>query len=148
MKRKTSINGIKVIKTFEGLRLKAYLCPAGIPTIGYGHTGNVKLGEVITPEAAEKLLQTDLIRFENAVTNAVKVPLTQGQFDALVSFTYNVGVGNLQKSTLLKRINASAFADVPTQFRKWIYGNPKQPPLLGLIRRREAEINLWQGKQS
>lgn len=139
---KASQNCIDLIKKFEGCALKAYLCPSNIPTIGYGHTIGVKLGQTITQDEAEKLLKIDLQIHENNVNSLVKVALTQNQFDALVCFEYNVGKYNLQTSTLLRRINEKNFADVPNQLRKWIYGTGKQR-LQGLVNRREAEIQLF-----
>lgn len=139
---KTSQKCIDLIKKFEGCALKAYLCPSKIPTIGYGHTMGVKLGQVITQAEAEKLLKIDLQIHENNVNSLLKVPLTQNQFDALVCFEYNVGKGNLQTSGLLRDINTKNFANVPTQLRKWIYGSGKQK-LQGLVNRREAEIALF-----
>jgi len=138
-----SPSGMTLIKTFEGLRLKAYLCPAGVPTIGYGHTGSVKLGDTITAAHAEHLLREDLRRFEAAIDRLVAVPLTQGQFDALVSFTFNVGTAAFQRSTLRRVLNTGEYDAVPSQFKRWVYGDPKKPPLLGLLRRRHAEIARW-----
>lgn len=143
---KLSQRGASVIKTWEGLRLKAYLCPAGVPTIGYGHTATAKMGQTITTTEADALFKKDVAKFEKAVTDLVKVPLTQGQFDALVSFTYNVGVGAFTKSTLRRELNKGNHTAVPAQLRRWTKGDPKKPPLLGLVRRREAEIELWMSK--
>jgi len=142
---KTSQKCIDLIKKFEGCALKAYLCPSNVPTIGYGHTMGVKLGQTITQAEAEKLLAIDLAIHENNVNSLLKVPLTQNQFDALVCFEYNVGKGNLQTSTLLNIINEKNFADVPNQFRKWVYGSGKKL-LPGLVKRREAEIALFVSK--
>jgi lysozyme len=104
---KTSVEGLNLIKDYEGLRLEAYYCPSGILTIGYGHTGpDVWVSMVITESEAERLLQQDLAKFEDGVKEFITVPLNQNQFDALVSFTYNVGIGALQNSTLRKRLNA------------------------------------------
>jgi lysozyme len=144
-KMKTSQKCIDLIKKFEGCALKAYLCPSNVPTIGYGHTMGVKLGQTITQAEAEKLLAIDLAIHENNVNSLLKVPLTQNQFDALVCFEYNVGKGNLQTSTLLNIINEKNFADVPNQFRKWVYGSGKKL-LPGLVKRREAEIALFVSK--
>ena len=103
-----------LLKKFEGCRLKAYRCPAGILTIGYGHTSAageplVKDGMTITQEQAEEILKTDLGRYEKPVSDLVKVDLEQNQFDVLVDFAYNAGVGNLKSSTLLKKVNAGDF---------------------------------------
>jgi lysozyme len=135
--------GLKLIKSFEGLMLHAYKCSAGVLTIGYGHTGgDVYPDQVITDTTAEELLQKDLRRFEKGVGDYVNVPLTQNEFDALVSFAFNCGLGALAESTLLRRLNAGE--DKPTVFRqelvKWVNG--PNGPLPGLVRRRDAEIAL------
>ena len=102
---KTSQKGIELIKRYEGFRAEAYLCPAGIWTIGYGHTADVHEGDSIDGDTAEDFLREDLTSAEGAVEKYVKVPLKQGQFAALVSFTFNLGAGNLYNSTLLKKVN-------------------------------------------
>lgn len=138
---KTSDKGIGLIKRFEGLRLKAYLCPAGKPTIGYGHTKGVKLGDVITEEEAEQLLLEDLIVVENEI-NKHNLDINQNQFDALVSFVYNVGVGNFRTSTLLKKIKANPNdKTIANEFKRWVYSNGKRLP--GLVKRREEEAKLY-----
>ncbi len=138
---KTSDKGIGLIKRFEGLRLKAYLCPAGKPTIGYGHTKDVKLGDVITEEEAEQLLLEDLIVVENEI-NKHNLDINQNQFDALVSFVYNVGVGNFRTSTLLKKIKTDPNdKTIANEFKRWVYSNGKKPP--GLVKRREEEAKLY-----
>jgi lysozyme len=142
---KTSEKGIKLIKEFEGLALKAYKCPAGVLTIGYGHAGGVSENLEITKEEAEKLLKMDLKDFELVVNNFVKEKITQNQFDALVSFCYNVGAGGFQKSTLLKYINMQAFSQVPDQFMRWVKDG-KGNILQGLVNRRRAEVMLWRGE--
>lgn len=139
----TSKVGIDLIKSFEGCELSAYWCPAGVLTIGYGHTGSdVFQGQSITAEQATNLLRVDLNRFEDAVRRLIKVPLKQCEFDALVSFAYNCGEGALQHSTLRRRLNSGD--DKATTFKeelpKWVNGN--NGPLLGLVRRREAEVKL------
>ena len=109
----------EIIKQSEGLRLEAYLCPAGVLTIGYGHTGSdVKEGSRVSREEAENLLTRDLERFEKDILKMVKVGLTQNQFDALVSFTYNVGSGALKTSTLLKKLNAGSYMEAADEFLK------------------------------
>lgn len=143
-----SANGLALVKEFEGLRLKAYKCPAGVWTIGYGHTSSagkptVDAELVITKEQAEDILKRDLTQYEDCVREQVQIGITQGQFDALVDFTYNVGVGAFAKSTLLKRINAGRFDEVPAEFMKWTKGGGKELP--GLVRRRRAEVKLWRG---
>lgn len=126
-----------LIKSFEGLELEAYLCPADIWTIGYGHTGNVKEGDSITKAEADELLDKDLQTFRNGVKRLVKVPLNENQFGALVSFAYNLGLGSLQNSTLLKLLNAGDYDGAADQFLRW--NKSKGKVLTGLVRRREAE---------
>jgi lysozyme len=136
--------GLALIKGFEGLRLQAYKCPAGVWTIGYGHTGSdVTPGLAISSQQAEDLLKKDLTRFENAVFKLVSVTVTQNQFDALVSFCYNLGEGALGKSTLLKLLNAGDAAAAADQFLKWDKAGGKT--LAGLTRRRVAERDLFMG---
>lgn len=139
-----SETGLALIRQFEGLRLSAYRCPAGIPTIGYGTTAGVKMGDTITKERAEELLREDVKRFEAQVLRLVKVPLTQGQFDALVSFVYNLGAGNLSNSTLLRLLNAGDYKGAAAQFDRWVYASGKR--LSGLVKRRAAERALFEGK--
>lgn len=145
-----SDSGKALIKKFEGVSLKAYRCPAGIWTIGYGHTGSVdrkpvKPGMIITKDKVEELLNLDLIKFEKAVTSLVKVPLSQNQFDALVSFVFNVGIGNFQQSTLLKLLNEKKYKEAGEQFKRWVYVDKKKI-LPGLVKRREAEAELFNRK--
>jgi hypothetical protein len=97
----------------------------------------------ITKEEAEAILKRDMVQYEAGVEKLVKVELTQGQFDALVDFAYNAGVGALAKSTLLKKVNAEKFDEVPAEFMKWTRGGGKELP--GLVRRRRAEVKLWRG---
>ena len=134
--------GLDLIKRFEGCVLTAYLDVIGMHTIGYGHTGGVKIGDKITQEQADKLLENDVLVRVNAVNNALRRPVTQGQFDALVSFTYNVGVGNFQRSTLLKMINRGEAADASPQFLLWNKAGGKV--FAGLTRRREAEKAMYE----
>lgn len=138
---KTSQNGIDLIKKFEGCRLTAYRCPAGKWTIGYGHTSGVKEGMRITQKKAESYLKSDLKIYEKAVEKRVKVPLNQGQFDGLVSFTYNLGEGNLTSSTLLRKLNNGDYYGASGEFGRWVYSAGKK--LNGLVRRREAEKALF-----
>ncbi|AIS17521.1 hypothetical protein LT40_08970 [Pseudomonas rhizosphaerae] len=143
---KTSSKGIALIKSAEGLRLKAYPDPGtgGLPwTIGYGSTSGVTRNMVITEAQAEQMLAEDLVRFERIVERAVRVPVTQGQFDALVSFTYNVGEGNFTKSTLLRKLNAGDTAGAAEQFSRWVHAGGKV--LSGLVKRRAAERALFLG---
>ena len=137
-----SQKGIDLIKNFEGCRLTAYRCPANILTIGYGHTGSdVREGMMISQEKAESLLKTDLIVHCNNVEKLVKVPLTQSQFDALVSFEYNIGYGNFSNSTLLKLLNQKKYKECAEQFERWKIAGGKV--LAGLVRRRQEEKKLF-----
>jgi lysozyme len=141
---KTGPAGLHLIKTFEGLKLNAYKCPAGVWTIGYGTTKGVKPGQAITAAKAEELLAADLRKFEDTVNTSVAVPITQGQFDALVSLTYNIGSGAFRASTLLRKLNAKDYAGAAEQFPRWNRAGGKV--LAGLTRRREAERKLFEGK--
>ena len=136
-------DGIDLIKRFEGFSRTVYFCPAGYPTIGYGHV--VKDGEDfsngIMEGEAEELLRLDAVIAERAVLRLIDVPLTDGQFDALVSFTYNLGGGALQRSTLRRKINREEHTEVPEQFMRWVWAGGRK--LKGLVRRREAEISLY-----
>jgi|TARA_B100001939_G_C16930771_1_gene613832 lysozyme len=140
-----SKEGIALIKKFEGCELEAYQCSAGVWTIGYGHTKTAEPGLVISQEHADYLLEGELKEYAEYVNDYVKVELNQSQFDALVSWTFNLGPTNLSSSTLLKRINAEDFADVPHQIKRWNKAGGKV--LEGLIRRREAEALLFEGKE-
>lgn len=138
---KTSDNAIEHIKEFEGLRLCAYKCAAGVLTIGYGHTKGVKAGQTITKSQADTLLRGDLLPVERYVSG-LGLRLTQGQFDALVSFAFNLGTGALGRSTLLQKIRSGSSASViQAEFRKWVYADGKK--LSGLVRRREWESRKW-----
>jgi lysozyme len=137
-----SNKGIDLIKFYEGLKLKAYYCAAGALTIGYGSTGtHVYEGQIITKEEAEELLKKDLVRFEKAVNDLVTVPITQGIFDSLVSFTFNLGEGALAKSTLLRKLNNKEYHDAGREFSRWVYAGDKK--LEGLVSRRNAEMRLY-----
>jgi lysozyme len=139
--------GIDLIKSFEGWRAKAYRDAVGVWTIGYGHTdmtGNppkVTSDLRITREEGEEILRRDLLKYESAVIAAVLVPLNDNQYSALVSFCYNVGPGNLRKSSILKRVNASRFDDVPGRLLLWNKAGGRV--LRGLTRRRKAEGELF-----
>lgn len=128
--------GIDLIKFFEGCRLEAYLCPAGVPTIGYGHTAGVKLGMKITQQQATEYLKQDLQIYENHVNRIVELPLNQNQFDALVSFCYNCGQGNLQK--LVKGRNHEQIAKTML-----LYNKANGKVLKGLKTRRQMEQKLF-----
>ena len=135
-----------LLKKFEGCKLKAYKDPVAIWTIGYGHTSaagapDVTEGLTITQTEAEEILKKDLVKYERPVADLVKVPLSQHQFDVLVDFCYNAGVGNLKSSTLLKKVNAGDFDAVPTELMKWTKAGGKELP--GLVRRRRAESEWW-----
>jgi len=139
---KMTDEGIKLIENFESLQLKAYKCPAGIWTIGYGHTSGVTQGMTCTQAQAEQFLMQDLGTAENAVCKYVKLQINDNQFSALVSFTFNCGAGNLQSSTLLKKVNINpADATIRNEFMKWNKGGGKV--LAGLTRRRQAEADLY-----
>ena len=139
-----SQNCYDLIKNFEGCELEAYPDPAtgGEPiTIGYGHTGGVKLGEVITQEQADEYLISDVKRFADAVNQMVTVPITQGEFDALCSFAFNLGIGNLRNSTLLRKLNSGNKDNAANQFLVWNMAGGRV--MAGLTRRREAERTLF-----
>lgn len=142
----TSEKGITLIKEFEGCRLTAYQDSVGVWTIGYGWTQPVdgkpiRAGMTIKQETAERLLKTGLVSYESDVSRLVKVGLTQGQFDALVSFTYNLGARSLSTSTLLRKLNAGDYAAAADEFLRWNKAGGKA--LNGLTRRREAERALF-----
>lgn len=139
---KISQKGLDLIKSFEGLELKAYKDSVGVLTIGWGSTGShVKQGMVITKEQAEELLKQDVSRFEKGVTELVKAPLNQNQFDALVSFSFNLGLGNLKSSTLLRKLNSLDYSGAANEFTRWNKADGRV--LNGLTRRREAEKKLF-----
>jgi len=140
---KISQEGIALIKKFEGCKLESYLCAANVPTIGYGSTKGIKMGMTISQERAEELLLEDLEVYEDAVNKAVELPLHQHQFDALVSWTFNLGGANLNASTMLKVLNQGAYEDVPYQMKRWNKAGGKV--LEGLTRRRLAESLLFEG---
>lgn len=139
---KTSNRGLALIREFEGLRLTAYQDAVGVWTIGYGTTRGVEKGQRITEAQAEELLREDVARFEPEVLRLVKVPLSQPQFDALVSFTYNLGSKNLGSSTLLRVLNAGDYKGAAGQFERWNKAGGKV--LAGLTRRRSAERKLFE----
>lgn len=141
---RTGTRGISLIKEFEGFKNKAYRCPAGVWTIGYGTTRNVRSGMTITLTEGERMLQDDLVKFERAVNRLVTVPLTQNQFDALVSFVYNVGEGAFGRSTLLSLLNRGQYSQVETQLMRWNRAGGQV--LAGLTRRRAAEARLFNTK--
>lgn len=145
---KSSLKGLNIIKKYESLKLKPYLCPAGVPTTGWGSTyyedgTRVRLTDApISKERAEELLINTVSTFEKAVDSFTRDDINQNQFDALVSFAYNVGVGNLKKSTLLRKVNKNpSDASIAKEFMKWNRANGKV--LLGLTRRRQEESKLY-----
>lgn len=146
MCKSISKTGIGLISSFEGIRLNAYDDGVGVWTIGIGTTVypngiKVKKGDKCTLEQAKEYFAHDLNRFEASVNNLVKVPLSQNQFDALVSLTYNIGSGNFASSTLLKKLNAKDYQGAADQFPRW--NKAKGKVLNGLVRRREAERALF-----
>ncbi|WP_343545396.1 lysozyme [Sphingomonas paucimobilis] len=133
--------GLALIKTYEGCKLTAYLCPAGKWTIGYGRTTNVKKGDTCSQAQADAWLLEEYDAFESKVRALVKVALTANQLGALVSFAYNVGVGALKDSTLLRLLNAADYSGAAAQFARWNKGGGKVLP--GLVKRRAAEAALF-----
>lgn len=140
---KTSQAGIALIKSFESCRLTAYRDSVNVLTIGWGHTGKIWPGMTITQEQADALLDADLARFEVGVSKLAKVPLKQCEFDALVSFAFNCGLGNLESSTLLRKLNAGDGKGAANEFPRWNRAGGKI--LRGLTRRREAERAMFLG---
>ena len=136
------MKGIPIIKQYEGLKLEAYLCPAGIPTIGYGHTRGVKLGQKISAAQAEVFLDRDYEEAEDAVKRLITVPLTDNQLGALTSFVFNLGEGRLLGSTLRRKLNSGDYKGAAAEFDKWVYSGGKK--LNGLIARRAAERKLFE----
>lgn len=140
-----SKEGLSLIKKFEGCELEAYLCPAGVWTIGYGHTKDVKEGDKINKEEADYLLQEEMIEYESYINDFVEVPLNQNQFDALCSWVYNLGPTNLKNSTMLRVLNEEKYADVPQEIKRWNKAGGEV--LDGLIKRREAEAKMFLGEE-
>ena len=139
-----------LLKKYEGCKLKAYRCPANVLTIGYGHTSaagapEVKEGMLINNAQALEILRRDLFKLEDGVGNLVKVKLTQNQFDVLVDFAYNAGMGALAKSGLLRQVNAGNFDQVPNELMKWTKGGGKVLP--GLVKRCQARTIWWRGHE-
>jgi len=135
------MTGLDIVKKFEGCKLKAYLCPAGKPTIGYGHTYGVKLGRTITKAEAEILLENDYQDAVHGVEELVKVPLTENQLGALASFVFNLGRGKLLGSTLRKKLNQGDYKGAAEEFDKWVFAGGVK--LKGLVARRAAEKELF-----
>jgi lysozyme len=145
-----SDEGFDLIKHFEGCELEAYKCAAGVWTIGYGHTKDVQEGDVWNKEKAEFMLWRELEdEYEVYVNDFVTVPINQCQFDALVSWVYNLGPANLKSSTMLKKLNAGKYEEVPNQIKRWNKAtvDGERKVLAGLTRRREAEALMFEGKK-
>ena len=140
-------DGLDLIKRFEGFRPTIYVCPAGWPTIGYGHVVRDSERERflagIDERAAEELLRRDVETAEKAVLRLIHVPLSDGQFSALVSFAFNLGFGALQRSTLRRKVNRREHEAVPAEFRRWVWAGGRK--LKGLMQRRAAEAALFNG---
>lgn len=139
--RHISKEGLDLICRFEGFSPVIYICPAGYPTIGYGHlvteANKEQFLDGMDEDEALELLRSDVGKAERAVLRLIAVPLTQGQFDALVSFTFNLGSGALQRSTLRRKVNREEHDDVPAELMKWIWAGGRK--LKGLVKRRKAE---------
>lgn len=140
-------DGLELIKRFEGFSPTVYVCPAGWPTIGYGHV--VRKGEGdrfadgIDEAEGHVLLRADVVVSERSVLRLVRVPLDDCQFDALVSFTFNLGAGALQRSTLRRRVNREEHDAAPAEFRRWVWAGGRK--LKGLVKRRAAEARIYAG---
>lgn len=139
--RQVNAEGLRLIKNYEGFRERAYLCPAGVWTIGYGHTGGVNEGDTVTREEAERLLRSDLRHAEGAVSRLIRVPLTDNEFSALVSFVYNCGAGALQTSTMRAHLNGGRRLAAADEFWRWCQAGGRKLP--GLVRRRADERALF-----
>ena len=140
--------GLDLICRFEGFSPVIYICPAGYPTIGYGHVVKAQerslFSDGINDAQAIELLEKDVASAERAVLRFITVPLTDGQFDALVSFTFNLGSGALQRSTLRRKVNREEHFDVPAELMKWVWAGGRK--LKGLVKRRAAEAMLYSNK--
>lgn len=139
---KPSQTCVELVKKFEGFRDTAYLCPAGVWTIGYGTTENVCQGDMITKQEAQDALMDDLIEASDAIDKLVTVPLTQEQYDALTSFIYNAGRDAFRKSTMLRLLNTGDYEGAAEQFPRWNKAGGRV--LAGLARRREAERQVFE----
>lgn len=131
------------IKAWEGCFLNKYICPAGVPTIGYGHAfkPHEPQADVISKEEAEAYFQRDLDEIAQAVDDMVDVDVAQHEYDALVSFAFNLGPDRLKGSTLLRKVNARRYDDAAHEFERWVYAGQKKLP--GLVKRRKAECAMW-----
>lgn len=139
-----SDNCLDLIRHFEGLRLDSYCCPGGIWTIGYGHTGGIMPGQSISREYAEQLLAEDVAKFAEQVELLLKRPVTQQQFDSLVSLAFNIGITALASSTLIRMLNEGRDDDAVLQFSRWMQAGGKILP--GLVARRRAEADIFRGE--
>ncbi|HYH17895.1 MAG TPA: lysozyme [Azospirillum sp.] len=141
-------SAVALVKHFEGLYLTAYRCPAGVPTIGYGHTAGVEMGDSVSQADAEIMLSRDLTEAAAQVDKLVKVPLTPEQRGALASFVFNLGAGSLKGSTLLKKLNRRDYEGAAREFGKWIYATVDgvKKALPGLVARRDAEAAMFRGE--
>lgn len=143
--RQITEEGINLIKRFEGFSSSIYICPAGYPTIGYGHVvrddERERFAEGIDKKEGESLLRQDVRWAEQGVLRLINVPLTDGQFDSLVSFTFNLGTGALQRSTLRRKVNREEHDDVPAQFKRWVFAGGRM--LKGLKIRRAVEAEMY-----
>ena len=138
---RTSPNELAIIKHYEGCKFNAYHCPAGIPTIGYGHTLGVKMGDVITQDQADAFLVDDLIHFEILV-NSLKLNINQDQFDVLIDFCYNIGYGELKTSSFLQHVKSKASNSIIcASLNEWVHGGGKVLP--GLVKRRKTDGILF-----
>lgn len=139
---------VDLVKHFEGLYLRAYLCPAGVPTIGYGHTAGVKLGQAITEAQADAMLVLDLDEAGADVDRLVRIKLEAGERGALRSFVFNLGAGSLASSTLLRKLNDGDRVGAAAEFGKWVMATVDgvKKPLSGLVKRRAAEAAMFRGE--
>ncbi|OPB09052.1 lysozyme [Pseudomonas synxantha] len=142
---RTSQRGVSLIKSFEGVRLKSYQDSVGVWTIGYGTTRGVTVGMAISYEQAERMLLNDIGRFEPEIERLIKVRLNQDQWDALMSFTYNLGAASLESSTLLKLLNTGDYAGAAEQLLRWNTAGGNV--LAGLVKRRAAERKVFLGAE-
>lgn len=147
MTRPINDAGLALVRAFEGLRTESYRCPAGVWTIGYGHTGDVQPGQRISAKQAEQLLRDDLAACGEQIEALIRVPLSDCQFAALVSFVFNAGAGSLRSSSLRRRLNDGDYDGVPSELAKWVKATDprtgRKVSLAGLVRRRAAEGDLW-----
>lgn len=143
---KATARAVNLIKQFESCALKAYKCPAGVLTIGWGNTSHAKAGMTCTQAQAYAWLNEDISNTERIIIEALDgAPINQDQYDALVSFVFNIGGGNFQKSTMLKKIKAGDYSGAAAEFGRWVYAGKKILP--GLVMRRATEKALFEGRK-